>query len=71
MNIKLDNFKKSIKNKRVAVLGMGVSHIPLIGYLHNLGSNITVFDKSDEEKLKTDIDGFAGMDIKYSLGTIT
>lgn len=68
MNIKLDNFKKSIKNKRVAVLGMGVSHIPLIGYLHNLGSNITVFDKSDEEKLKTDIDGFAGMDIKYSLG---
>ena len=53
MNIELENFKKDIRNKRVAVLGIGISHIPLIKYLYNLGVDITAFDKSDETRLKT------------------
>ncbi|NLP13760.1 MAG: UDP-N-acetylmuramoyl-L-alanine--D-glutamate ligase [Clostridium sp.] len=68
MNIELENFKKDIRNKRVAVLGIGISHIPLIKYLYNLGVDITAFDKSDETRLKTVLDEFAGMSIKYSLG---
>jgi len=68
LNIELENFKKEIRNKRVAVLGIGISHIPLIKYLYNLGVDITAFDKSDETKLKTVLDEFSTMNIKYSLG---
>lgn len=69
LNNKLDNFKSNIKNKKVAVLGIGVSHTPLIKYLYNLGVDITAFDKSDEDKLRPVLDEFKGMNIKYSLGS--
>lgn len=52
MNSKLNDFKKKIKNKKVAVLGIGISHTPLISYLYKLGADITAFDKSDETRLK-------------------
>lgn len=68
MNLELENFKKDIRNKKVAVLGIGISHIPLIKFLYNMGVDITAFDKSDETRLKTVLDEFAGMNIKYSLG---
>ncbi|GAE87440.1 UDP-N-acetylmuramoyl-L-alanine--D-glutamate ligase [Acetivibrio straminisolvens] len=68
MNSKLNDFKKKIKNKKVAVLGIGISHTPLISYLYKLGADITAFDKSDETRLKPTLEAFKGMDIKYSLG---
>ncbi|HHV29651.1 MAG TPA: UDP-N-acetylmuramoyl-L-alanine--D-glutamate ligase [Clostridium sp.] len=68
MNSKLNDFKNRIRNKKVAVLGIGISHTPLISYLYNLGADITAFDKSDETKLKTTLEAFKDMDIKYSLG---
>lgn len=68
MNIKLEEFKKKIKDKKVAVLGIGVSNTPLIKYLSRLGVDITAFDKADAEKLKTITGEFEGLDIKYSLG---
>ena len=68
MNRKLIEFKESIKGKKVAILGIGVSHIPLIKYLYKLGVDITAFDKSDENKLKDILNQFSGMNIKYSLG---
>jgi len=64
----LNDFKNRIRNKKVAVLGIGISHTPLISYLYNLGADITAFDKSDETKLKTTLEAFKDMDIKYSLG---
>ena len=33
-NEKLENFEKNLKGKKVAVIGMGVSNIPLIDYLY-------------------------------------
>lgn len=68
MNRKLTEFKESIKGKRVAVLGIGISHIPLIRYLSKLGVDITAFDKSDENKLGDTINEFKGLNIKFSLG---
>jgi len=68
LNRKLFEFKENIKGKKVAVLGIGISHIPLIKYLYNLEVDITAFDKSDENKIKDVIDQFKGMNIKYSLG---
>lgn len=68
MNNKLEEFKKYIKGKKVAVLGIGVSNTPLIKYLYNLGANITAFDKNCEDKLKPMLEQLQGMNIKYSLG---
>ncbi len=49
INQKLEDFKKSIKNKKIAIIGLGVSNIPLIEYLYKLSTNITVFDKREEK----------------------
>ena len=50
-NLKLKAFENNIRGKRVAVIGLGVSNIPLIDYLHNLMAKVTVFDERDLEKL--------------------
>lgn len=43
-NIKLKEFKEKIKNKKIAVLGIGVSNIPAIKYLNKLGCYIYAHD---------------------------
>lgn len=68
MNRKLTEFKENIKGKKVAVLGIGISHIPLIRYLSKLGVVITAFDKSNENKLGDTINEFNGLNIRFSLG---
>ena len=37
-------FKNFIKGKKVAVVGIGVSNIPLMNFLDKLGAKITGFD---------------------------
>ena len=54
-NVKLKAFENNIKGKRVAVVGLGVSNIPLIEYLHDLMAKVTVFDERDIEKIDNDI----------------
>lgn len=54
-NTKLEEFNNSLKNKRVAVIGLGVSNKPLIEYLYNLQAEITVFDNKEEEKIDAEI----------------
>lgn len=44
----LNDFKGYIKNKKVAVIGVGISNKPLIKYIYNLGANITAFDIAEE-----------------------
>ena len=44
INEKLLEFNNYLRGRKVAVIGLGVSNIPLIDYLHNLKSNVTVFD---------------------------
>ena len=55
VNTKLENFNNSIKNKKVAIIGLGVSNEPLIDYLYNLKASITVFDKREEDKIDKNI----------------
>lgn len=50
-NEKLKNFNESLKSKKVAIIGLGVSNLPLLEYLYNNGAQITVFDKRDFDKL--------------------
>lgn len=68
MNVKLEEFKKDIKARRVGVLGIGISNTPLIKYLGSLGVKITAFDRADKTALKDTINMLDGLDIRYSLG---
>ncbi|MBQ8164779.1 MAG: UDP-N-acetylmuramoyl-L-alanine--D-glutamate ligase [Clostridia bacterium] len=49
-----DEFKREISKKKVAVLGLGISNMPLINFLNNIGvKNIIAFDiKDDEDTVK-------------------
>ena len=44
-NSKLEEFKKYIKGRKVAFIGIGVSNIPAIKYINRLGARVTAFDK--------------------------
>ena len=69
INEKLNEFNKNIKNKKVAIIGLGVSHRPLIEHLYNLGAQITAFDNRSEEKIDKDIlDKVKELNIKAYLG---
>jgi UDP-N-acetylmuramoylalanine--D-glutamate ligase len=46
-----NDFKKYIKDKNTAVVGIGVSNIPLIRFLLELGAKVSAFDKKSEEEL--------------------
>ena len=54
-NVKLKAFEKNIKGKRTAVIGLGVSNIPLIDYLYELNAKVTVFDERAIEALDKNI----------------
>jgi len=69
LNKKLEDFKKNIAKKKVAVLVIGVSNTPLIKYLASLGVKVTAFDRSEPEKLERILKNFEGLDIEYSLGS--
>lgn len=68
MNSKLEQFKNDIKSKKVAVLGIGISNIPLIKYLVNLGVDVTAFDKNTSDNLKDAFSQLEGLPVQYSLG---
>ena len=54
-NLKLDAFERNVRGRRVAVIGLGVSNIPLIDYLYKLQAKVTVFDERDKEKLDEEV----------------
>ena len=69
VNEKLEEFNNYIRNKRVAIIGLGVSNVPLIEYLHNLGSKIMVFNNKPIDSLDNSIlDKIYEYKIEYSFG---
>lgn len=68
-NKKLEDFEKKLKSQKVAVIGLGVSNIPLIEYLHQKYADVTVFDDREEEKLDQNVmSKVKGYGFKYYLG---
>ena len=55
VNEKLKKFNNDIKDKRIAIIGVGVSNKPLIDYFYNHGAKVTAFDNRDKEKIDSDI----------------
>ena len=68
-NKKLEDFEIKLRKQRVAVIGLGVSNIPLIEYLYQKQADVTVFDDREEEKINTDIvEKIKKYNFKYFLG---
>lgn len=63
-----NEFKKFIRNKKVAVVGIGVSNIPLIKFLVELGAQVTAFDIKTEEMLGKIASEFKEKGVKLELG---
>lgn len=46
INKKLEEFNKFLDFKKVAIIGMGVSNLPLLDYFYDKNAKVTVFDKN-------------------------
>lgn len=57
INEKLEEFNKYIIGKRIAIIGMGVSNIPLLDYFYEKGAKVTVFDNREIQEIDSDIIG--------------
>ena len=63
------DFKANIKNKHVAIVGLGISNTPLINFLLKFGCKITLFDKKNiEEFTNYEIKNFNKLNIKFVFG---
>ena len=51
VNEKLEEFNNYLRGKKVAIIGIGVSNIPLIEYFHDLKSEVTVFDNKEIDNI--------------------
>ena len=61
-------FKKFIINKNVAVVGIGVSNIPLINFLLKLGAKVSAFDMKTENELGEIAKDFSDKGVNLVLG---
>lgn len=55
INERLEEFNKFAKYKKIAIIGLGVSNIPLLDYFYNLDSKISVFDNREKEELDKEL----------------
>ncbi|MBE6065537.1 UDP-N-acetylmuramoyl-L-alanine--D-glutamate ligase [Clostridium cochlearium] len=69
MNKDFNEFKKFIYNKKVAIIGLGISNMPLIEFLSNLGARVTGFDKKNEDELGKDIEKLKEKGVNFELGS--
>ena len=64
----LDEYISSLKDKSVAVIGIGVSNRPLIELLLNAGLPISVRDQRGEDKLGAEAEGYRSRGAEVVLG---
>lgn len=55
INEKLNEFNDYIRFRKVAIVGLGVSNLPLVEYLYEKKANVTVFDERDIDSISKDI----------------
>ena len=51
VNEKLIEFNHYLQGRKVAVIGLGVSNLPLLDYLYELKAKVSVFDKTEIKDL--------------------
>lgn len=68
-NTKLEEFNEFLENRKVAVIGLGVSNMPLLEYLHEKKAKVTIFDqRSINELPKEALDIITKYSFEFSLG---
>ena len=68
-NKKLKEFNEYIRFRKVAVIGLGVSNLPLLDYLYEKKSQVTVFDeRTIDEISKEIIEKITTYDFNFSFG---
>ena len=55
INDKLIEFNKYLNKRKVAIIGLGVSNIPLLDYLYNNNARVTVFDDKEIDQIPKDV----------------
>ena len=69
INKKLEEFNNYIRFRKVAIIGMGVSNIPLLDYFHDKKAMVTVFDNREIADMPKDImDKITEYSMEFSLG---
>ena len=57
MTNKINSFKEKISSAKIAVLGLGISNIPLIRFLYSSGArDITAYDKFSSPQVLANVD---------------
>ncbi len=69
MKSSAEHFFKDCKGKKIAVVGMGISNLPLIRMLSENGACVTACDKREAGKLINQMKNLSGLDITYCLGS--
>lgn len=64
----LNEYVASISDKNIAVIGIGVSNLPLIELLAQSGCAVTACDKRSEAELGDTYTKLKAMDVKFKLG---
>ena len=68
-NEKLEEFNNYIKFRKVAVIGLGVSNLPLLDYLHEKKAKVTVFDQRTIDQIPKEVmDIITQNSFEFSLG---
>ena len=47
MNKKLEEFNNNLVGKKIAIIGLGVSNMPLLDYLKEIDCNVSIFNEGD------------------------
>lgn len=68
MNKNFEEFKNFIRNKKTAVVGIGVSNRPLIDFLLSMGARVSAFDRKDESQLKDTAEEYRNKGVELILG---
>ena len=68
MNIVFENYFNGLKNKKIAVLGLGVSNRPLVRLLLKFGCDVTGCDRTPREKMDEEVLELEKQGCRLSLG---
>ena len=59
---------RGLAGKRAAIVGIGVTNVPLIRFLVGHGVHVTACDQKQEGSLASELTSLAGLDVQYLLG---
>ncbi len=63
---KIELYNDKLKDSRIAIIGMGVSNIPLVDYLYDLSCDVTIFNNKElDSDIKNKLDNYK---FKYFTG---